>query len=181
MTYGTLDYTQLLQRLQQQDLNAFNILYERARKRLYVLAYSITADEAASKDIVQDFFIEFWENKLFENVTQSLEGYLIFSIRNRALKYNRAQASLLKNVQSLPVPSNVKMMNGIEHNELKNEIYEAIGRLPPMAEKVFKMHYLEQLSHAQIAEQLHISRSTVSNHMTRALKELRVVLKNTEI
>ncbi|MGC4233631.1 MAG: sigma-70 family RNA polymerase sigma factor [Niabella sp.] len=181
MTYGLLDYSQLLQRLKHHDQEAFNILYEHARKRLYVLAYSITNDEAASKDIIQDFFIDFWENKLFLNITKTLEGYLMFAIRNRALKYNQAQASLLKRTQSLPLPSNAKFLNRIEHKELKTEIFQAIGRLPPMAEKVFKMHYLDHLSHAQIAEQLHISKSTVSSHMDRALKELRIVLKNTEI
>lgn len=179
MVYGLIDYTQLLQRLKTHDQEAFAILYQHARKRLYVLAYSITNDEAASKDIVQDFFIDFWENKLYLNITQTLEGYLLFSIRNRALKFNRAKLTQQKHTQSMALPSNTGFFSRLEHKELKNELFQAIGRLPPMAEKVFKMHYLDHLSHAQIADQLHISKSTVSSHMDRALKELRNGLKNT--
>jgi RNA polymerase sigma-70 factor (ECF subfamily) len=181
MTPALFDYTNLLQRLQQHDLDAFNILYSRSRKRLFVLAYSITADDAVSKDIVQDFFIDFWENRRYEHIKQSLEGYLIFAIRNKALKYNRAQASLLKKAQSMPLPAAVAATHVIEHRELEREIDQAISLLPPMAGKVFRLHYLEHLSHLQIAEQLGISKSTVSSHMDRALKELRVTLRNTGI
>jgi RNA polymerase sigma factor, sigma-70 family len=179
MVYGLIDYPRLLQRLKSHDQEAFTVLYQHARKRLYVLAYSITNDEAASKDIVQDFFVDFWENKLYQKITQTLEGYLLFSIRNRALKYNREKASQQKQAQALPLPSNAGFFSRLEHRELKNELFQAISRLPPMAEKVFRMHYLDHLSHAQIAEQLHISKSTVSSHMDRALKELRTGLKNT--
>jgi DNA-directed RNA polymerase specialized sigma24 family protein len=40
------------------------------------------------------------------------------------------------------------------------------------------MHYIEKFNYTEIAERLQISPHTVSNHMTRALKDLRENLKN---
>ncbi len=170
-------YTILLVQLQQHELAAFDHLFRHARKRLYVLAYAITTDREAAKDIVQEFFIDFWQNRRYENIQHSLEHYMLFAVRNRAIKYNRNKTSISRKNELLPEISTETTLNSLEQAELKKEMDEAIGRLPPMAGKVFKLHYVEYLSHTQIAEHLGISKSTVSSHMDRALKELRVTLK----
>ncbi len=171
------DYTMLLVQLRQHDLSAFDRLFRHARKRLYVLAYSITKDAEAAKDVVQEFFIDFWQNRRYDNIQHSLEHYMLFAVRNRALKHNRNQASLARKNEFLPEMSATTTLSSLEQAELKKEMDAVIDRLPPMAGRVFKLHYIEHLSHAQIAEQLGISKSTVSSHMDRALKELRVTLK----
>ncbi|QEH41552.1 RNA polymerase sigma-70 factor [Chitinophaga sp. XS-30] len=170
-------YTILLTQLQQHDLAAFDHLFHHARKRLYVLAYAITQDAEAAKDIVQEFFIDFWTNRRYEHIERSLEHYMLYAVRNRSLKHNRHQASLAEKTQLLPQNSATTTLHHLEQAELKQEMDRAIRQLPPMAGKVFQLHYIEHLPHAQIAEQLGISKSTVSSHMDRALRELRTVLK----
>jgi len=174
------DYTILLVQLQQHSLAAFDELFHLARKRLYVLAYSITHDTDAAKDIVQEFFIDFWENRRYERIEQSLEHYMLFAVRNRSLKYLRSQAAAARKNQALPGRPAETSLNHLEQEDLRKEMDKAIEHLPPMARRVFRLHYMEHLPHAQIAEQLGISTSTVSSHIDRALKELRVTLKNIE-
>lgn len=171
------DYTILLAQLRLHDPVAFDTLFRQARKRLYVLAYSITGDPEASKDVVQEFFIDFWANQRYAHIEHSLEHYMLFAVRNRALKYIRNQASTARKNQLLPERSPETLLNNLEQEDLKLEMNRVIAQLPPMAGKVFQLHYIEHLSHAQIAEQLGISKSTVSSHMDRALKELRATLK----
>jgi RNA polymerase sigma-70 factor (ECF subfamily) len=48
----------------------------------------------------------------------------------------------------------------------------AIAALPPQCRRVFTLHKLQGLSHAEIATKLHISRSAVEKHMGVALKHL---------
>lgn len=178
MATGNTDYTSLLAKLRQRDLSAFDELFHLARKRLYVLAYSITGDSEGSKDLVQEFFIDFWVNRRYEHIKHSLEHYMLYAVRNRALKYIRSQASLARKRQQLPERSTALIFNNLEQAELKKEMDDAINRLPPMAGKVFRLHYIEHLSHIQIAALLGIRKSTVSSHIDRALKELRNALKN---
>lgn len=65
----------------------------------------------------------------------------------------------------------------LENQELRREIEAAINKLPPMPARVFRLHYIEKLSYSKIAGILNITPSTISNHMTRALKSLRESLK----
>lgn len=178
MAIGNSNYTLLLARLRQHDPAAFDDLFHHARKRLYVLAYSITGDPEGAKDVVQEFFIDFWVHRRYENIEQSLEYYMVYAVRNRALKYVRKQASLARKNLLLPEKLAGAIPVSLEQAELKREIDNAIDQLPPMAGKVFRLHYIEHLSHIQIADRLGISKSTVSSHINRALKELRVTLKN---
>lgn len=174
------DDTALLAALKASDIQAFDHLYRHSRNRLHILAYAIVHDKEAARDLVQEFFIDFWQKRSFDNIHGALAAYLVCAVRNRAIKYNQKQATLARLQARAPVRAaageNVAE-HRIENSELKEEIETAITRLPPMAARVFRLHYIEQLSHAEISEQLGITRATVSNHIGRALKELRVTLK----
>ena len=170
-------YNHLLVRLKLRDLNAFNELYKTARNRLLVLAFYIINDEEAAKDLVQEFFIDLWEKALYNNIEGSLKNYLITAIRNRAIKYQKRQQMIDALTNNLQRSSEKNFIDHIENEELKNKLEFAIRHLPPMASKIFRLHYQERLSHKQISQLLQISPSTVSSHIDRALKELREVLK----
>ncbi|WP_340266052.1 RNA polymerase sigma factor [Sphingobium mellinum] len=49
----------------------------------------------------------------------------------------------------------------------------AIGNLPEGARRAFKLHKLDGLTHAEVAQQLGISKSGVEKHMAVAMKYLR--------
>lgn len=50
---------------------------------------------------------------------------------------------------------------------------QAVDALPPRTREVFRLHKFEQLSYAEIAQQLGMARNTVMVHMTRALARCR--------
>lgn len=58
---STISSEELSLRLSQKDSLAFEEVYERYWKRLYVYAYKIYEDEAICEDIVQEVFISLWE------------------------------------------------------------------------------------------------------------------------
>lgn len=173
------DYDILLKRLKLLDWDAFDYLYSHTRVRLYILAYTILKDETAAQDLVQDLFIDLWERKLFLNIQSALKTYLMRAVRNRAYVYLEKLATQKKlKIQFDYLEGKQHSTNNkVENDELSKELDKAIAKLPPMSAKVFKLHYLHQLSHSSIAEQLQISKSTVSGHMDRALKILRSELK----
>lgn len=63
-------------------------------------------------------------------------------------------------------------------NEETERLARAIERLPDGARRVFRLHKLEGLSHAEVASRLAISRSGVEKHMAVAMKYLRRTLLN---
>lgn len=166
----------LLKALSRRDLKAFEFVYRHSRNRLYVLALSILRDEDAARDLIQDLFIDLWYFRIFETITISLNAYLFQSVRNRAYNYKdkiRTQDKLKQNY----IPQETETYYPLENEELGKIIHEAIDRLPKMAGRVFRMQYIDKLTHVEIAEKLGISKYTVSSHMDRALKKLRGELK----
>jgi len=57
------------------------------------------------------------------------------------------------------------------------KIVQLVRQLPPQCGKVFVAHKLEGLSHAEVAEKLKISRSTVEKHMGKALRYITLHLE----
>lgn len=175
------DFDTLLARLKLHDPDAFDLLYRHSRERLYILANAIVKDEWAAQDLVQEFFIEFWQRRIYLEIKISLKAYLVRTIRNRAYNYldkKTTQQKLMLRWQQ-GAPGAYSAADKLENEALGKDLDDAISRLPPMAAKVFQLHYIEKLSHAHIAEQLRISKSTVSGHMDRALRQLREDLKKT--
>jgi RNA polymerase sigma-70 factor (ECF subfamily) len=175
------DFDTLLARLKLYDPEAFNLLYRHSRERLYILANAIVKDSSVAQDLVQEFFIEFWQRRIYLEIKTSLKAYLMQTIRNKAYNYldkKTTQEKLMLRWQKGELGAYFPS-DRLENEALGKHLDAAISRLPPMAAKVFQLHYIEELSHANIAEQLRISKSTVSGHMDRALRQLREDLKKT--
>ena len=62
-------------------------------------------------------------------------------------------------------------------SELQIAIDKALEGLPAQCRRVFEMSRVQQLSYAEIAKELGISTNTVENHVSKALKLLRIDLK----
>jgi len=172
------DYTGLLKRLKAFDLDAFEELYVQTRERLFVYALSILKDEDTAQDVVQELFVDFWETQLFLHIHTELAGYLVRTVRNRCLDYKKREQNQERlRKEHFGTDAGITAPDAIEAWALGKEIEAAIAQLPPMPAKVFRLHYVDKFSYAEIADQLHISPNTVSNHMAKALKELRKNLK----
>ncbi len=166
----------LLESLRRNDLGAFEYLYLHSRNRLYVLALSILHDDDIARDLIQDLFLDLWYFRTFESINSSLNAYLFQSVRNRS--YNlRDKMRTRDKLKEAYIPPGSETHYPLENEELWQMINTAINRLPPMAGKVFRMQYIDKMTHVQIAEKLGISKYTVSSHIDRALKELRTNLK----
>jgi RNA polymerase sigma-70 factor, ECF subfamily len=165
------NHEMLLRSLVKKDQEAFTYLYIHSRQRLFIIAYAIVQDIDAAQDIVQDFFTDFYQQAVFENII-SLQGYMVYSVKNRAINLKKRQQRQAIARELLSKPSSI-IAPAIENEELKQELTLAINNLPPMAAKVFTLHYIENMNYEEIAIELKISKHTVSNHMSRALKGLR--------
>ena len=62
--------------------------------------------------------------------------------------------------------------------ELQEKIEASIESLPTQCARIFKMSRFEELKYQQIADELGLSIKTIENQMGKALKLLRVSLKD---
>jgi RNA polymerase sigma-70 factor (ECF subfamily) len=163
-----------LQQLVKEGKNpAFEVIFERYWKRLFVYAYKIYEDEKICEDIVQEIFINFWEKSYDANIL-NLEAYLIRSVKYkisnhiRDLKFSRVHLEILQNI-----PNTFKIENDIEYAEFEKGIFNEIKKLPPKCQQVFMFSRFENYSNPEIAKKLDISIRTVEKHISNALKFLK--------
>lgn len=138
-------------------------------------AYFFTSNFEASRDIVQDVFMEFFENSI-DNTISNVDGYLYRGVRNRCCSYIRKRGvkdKCLEEITHLLLDSTENDFSEVEYNELNLAIERAIKNLPEMRGRIFTMSRFEGKTYVQIAEELGISVKTVEGHMTKSLKSIR--------
>ena len=158
----------------------FDYFFERYYQGLCVYAVKITGSEPASKDIVQDFFLRFWENRRNIEIHSSVKAYFIQSIHNRCLDYlsfHNIRSAYLSN-QLTTVNDDQLVDYPLLDLELKDLIEKEINRLPKAIRTTFIQNRFGELSYKQIADKENISVKTVEYRISKALTHLRKELKD---
>ena len=160
---------------------AYEQLFDKWYEPLCRYAYSILRDIDDAEDVVQKAFCKLWDQRKTLNIQSSINSYLYRIVHNDCLNVVQQQTSHKEhNLNYISkMSSSTDFVN--EHlaaNELQTAIDKALAALPPQCKRVFEMSRIEQLSYSEIATQLDISTNTVENHISKALKLLRIELKD---
>ncbi|HCY40931.1 MAG TPA: RNA polymerase sigma-70 factor [Prolixibacteraceae bacterium] len=164
---------------------AYEAVYNEFFGVLYHLSLNYLNDEKVSEEIVQDTFMKLWEIRETLNDQINIRNFLYTITKNNCLNYLRNQKISLKhqeNVKYMEMQFNYealeKLGNYIQFEELRSKIDEAISKLPAELIETFRMSRFEELSYREIAEQQNISIKTVEARISKALRILRVELKD---
>lgn len=171
----------LMQEIKADNMFAFDVLYKKYSKRVYKFAYSILKSAEESKNIVQDVFLNLWENRHNVEKNSSIRSYIFALTYNSAISIMRKKASELRFIEYLKTllqPDQEPVNVALEYNELTNKVDEIINALPERQKEIYFMHRVYGLKYKEIAEKLGISLNTIENHMSRALKTIHKKLGN---
>ena len=145
-----------------------------------------------STDIVQDVFLKVWDRRETISVSDSLRPYLLKAIYNRALNSIRGTSyrQQYRNEFSERIERLSSQTYDPDANEVIRKLYlkddmaaieDAVRLLPDRCRQIFRMSYIDGMSHKEIALKLGITVSTVDNHIYKALKMLRDNLSDPRI
>jgi len=151
--------------------DAFEALVRAHYQRLANLAYRYLQSDAAAEDAVQEVLLKVWRRRKAVNLADPLP-YLYQAVRNEclmALRRRRRWAMTGLDAEEIEAPAG----EGEAAVDLQAAITRAVAALPGRCRLVFTMHREQDLSYAEIARILGISRKTVENQMGRALRTLR--------
>jgi RNA polymerase sigma-70 factor (ECF subfamily) len=165
---------ELLRMIQANDEKAFAILVYRYDLRLFKIINARIRSEDDAKDILQEIFISFWNNRA--QVGTSVFGYLSRAAFYAVIDWqieNKKQLSRIQLLLEHDEPITAPIDEYVMANEMHNELLEEIEKLSSTTGTVFRMSRLEQKSIGEIAEELHLSEQTVKNNLSIALQHLR--------
>jgi len=173
MTQTKITDKALCAALYRKDLKAFDIIYERYWKRLYVYAYKIFEDQLVCEDLVQEVFVDLWERACVKKI-DCLEAYLFRAVKFQVLKVIRN----LKKTTDLEavfahLPEQLMADHLLEFEDVDRILKESVLALPEKCKQVFQLSREADLSNMEIARQMNISVRTVEAHLYKALKSIK--------
>jgi len=164
----------LFTRIQRGDVTAFDSFYEKYWEKVYSAAYKRLQDVGQAKDVTQDVFLQLWI-KRNEIAIDNPAGYLFTATFNKV--YNVME----KEKKYVPIPdllaelwsNNDKADADLLYHEFLVAYEELVQSLTTSQQQIFRMRFHDDLSTAEIAEKLAISRKTVQNQLGKAIAQLR--------
>lgn len=177
--FKTYTDDKLVQLLKSRELNAFEEIYRRYWKRLYSTCYKRLQSREISEELVQDIFTSLWATRS-ETTIDNLSAYLFTAARYKVINHVAREASrkTYSNEQLKVVREDNSTEEAVLLNDLHVAMEKAIGQLPHKRQLIYKMHGQGNLSLKQVASQLGISEKTVENQYGKAMKMLKVNLRN---
>lgn len=172
---------ELMREIKADNMFAFDLIYNKYSKKLYKFGYSLLKSHEETENLVQDVFLNLWENRNKVEKDSSIKSYIFAITYNSAISILRKKAMESKFVEylkSLQIIYEKPVNMELEYTELTNKINEIVYALPQRQKEVYLLHKVEALKYSEIAVLLDISVNTIENHMSRALKTIRKKLGN---
>jgi len=155
--------------------NAYYSLFEKHWERLYVISVHLIKDREIAKDVVQEVFLSFWENKGHRAI-ENVGAYLSRAAKFASLKELRDNKSEWhEGIERAKELSSTEPDN-LDIEELQEQIATAVDELPERCKEVFILSREQHLTNKEIAQKLNLSQRTVETHISNALKHLRKTL-----
>ncbi|MES2208674.1 MAG: RNA polymerase sigma factor [Chloroflexota bacterium] len=166
----------LILRFQRDDLDAFEVFFERYRALIHRTAYGLTGDRQAAEEILQDTFLRAyrhrhtlrtdispvpWLHRVALNLCYSRLG-------RRKLPIDPIGEMTAEVRDAGPGPSDLA-----EREELRQTIRSSIAALPPKHQSVIVLYYLHGMSLLETSLALGIALGTVKSRLHYALAGLR--------
>ena len=171
-----MDETSLIARAVRGDAAAERALYDAHVDRVYRLAYRLTGDDDAARDITQDTFIRAFsrlDGFRGESALGSWLHSIAFSVGMNAVRTaKRREARVTRIDDGLGVAA---AAYGAEP-DLRERLAAAIDGLPDGYRAVFVMHDVEGYTHEEIGAALGIAGGTSKAQLFRARAKLRAQL-----
>jgi RNA polymerase sigma-70 factor (family 1) len=174
--YSSYDQQQLLKQIANGDQVAFEQFYNIHWSRIYSLALTYLKSSVQAQDVVQEVFLKIWVKRQNLSHVENPASYVYIMGRNEIINALKKKISLdwLTEEQAELIPDNFMLPHQeIDLKQLQQNIGRAIDNLPDRQKLIFKLSREEGLNHEQIAARLGIEKSTVKNHIVRALNTLR--------
>ena len=169
-------------------VSSFNEIYTSYYKKSFFFAKSYVHDDLAAEDIASDSLIKLWEKLKTEKIDY-IEPLLLTILKNKALDYlkheevKRTAFESMTDWHHFELSTRISTLEACNPDEIFSEEVESIVRetldlLPEQTRRIFLLSRFENKSNKEIAEEMKISIKGVEYHISKALKVLRVSLKD---
>jgi len=181
---------QLIQRIQERETDAYEMLFTRYRGPITVHITRIVRDHPLAQDLVQEVFLRVWTRAYQWDGRGKVKGWIYRIATNLSLNALRSRKRHPQ--QQLEIPTDdysedegtsipgwmidysaIKPEVFLEDTEKQHMLWELINKLPPEKREVFQMVYDDDMDIQSVANALEIPEGTVKSRLFHSRKMLR--------
>ena len=183
---GDSESCELIGRMRNRDVTALVALYDRYASAAYSLACRIVRNSADAEDVVQEAFLQAWEQaSRFDRKRATVASWLLMITRSRAVDRVRRTSGRAKREEAL---AGVECMADVGagsqwatdcaliREEDGRAIRQVVQALPAVQRIALELAFYEGLTHSEIADVLCQPLGTVKTRIRLALHRMRAGL-----
>ena len=166
----------------------FNIIYERNYRRSFLFTKSYVHDDMVAEDIVAESLVKYWR-LVSAGENEITEALLLTILKNKALNYLRHKAihdaaiENLEEIKNRELSIRISTLEACDPKEIFSDevnriIHKTLKNLPEQTHRIFEMSSFENKTVKDLSDETNITIKGVEYHITKALKALRINLKD---
>lgn len=179
-----------LAKIAMKDSDAFRALYDASSPKLYGFALRIVIKRELAEEVLQESFINIWNNAAtYRPGLSSPMVWITTIVRNKAYdalrrNYHAAEADAggaapeVVDALESPGPTPLEVLHSVDHSKA---LMTCIGRLDGLHRQIIALAFFNDLSHSEIAQHMKLPIGTVKTWIRRDLNTMRVFLQSRKI
>lgn len=166
----------------------FETIYNATDKKLFSVVYSFTKDEQLTYDLIQETYLTFYSKADSIKMPQYTQKWLnvvainkakrYLQIKNRDILVSEENENLFENQEELDVeflPEEI-----LDNKEKQKIIKDIIDNLSLEQKTAVYLYYFNQMSLAEVAEEMQCSEGTVKSRLNYARKKIKIEVDSWE-
>jgi RNA polymerase sigma-70 factor, ECF subfamily len=173
----------LIQRVANQDREAFGQFYERFSTLVFTLAMRMLKTRSDAEDLLQEVFVQVWRQAQgYSTERGSPEAWIINIARSRAIDKIRSIRRMEKSFVLTDDPARAESGKNVESSAAESEtrltMNAALANLPETQRRVLELAYFDGLTQTEIAKRLAEPLGTVKTRMRSGIQRLREIVSS---
>ena len=171
------------------NIDNFNKLFNLHKESFILFAKSYVRDALVAEDIYMESMLQFWEKMPELPEGTNIPAYIITIVKNKSLNYLRHQAiesdiqNKLSEIAQREIAMNISSLEACHpadffENDIRKITLETLAKMSNNTKEVFSLSRFSHLTNKDIAQKLNITEKGVEYHISKALRALRIALKD---
>lgn len=174
----TTDLEELLRRVAQRDVDAFAMLYDQTRARVYGMVARVLRDPGYSEETTQDVYLQVWRSAAgYDPNAGSPLAWLLTLAHRRAVDRVRSEQAATQRESRYGASTVDPPVDHVADSVLlideRQRVAECLGSLTEVQREAIHLAYYEGLTYVQVSERLAANLATIKSRMRDGIRGLR--------
>lgn len=171
---------ELVEKLQEGDIEAFDLLYEKYAGKLYTFGLKYLRSVSETEELVQSVFLKIWGNHKNLKKELSFKSYIFTIAYNEMCNLFRERSyhqKFIDETRQEDSKSSSDIEDSIDLQIVMERVQQIVDKLPERQKTIFLKSREEGKSTKKIADEVGLTPGTIDNYLSASMKIIRSRLR----